>query len=697
MASGALTIRHLLGLATVLCLACATSSGVFAQRAASPDAVAIIQEFSTTGRTDYRFRSRDEAQAFIKAWPAGVERWAGAGESGQSERSGHLAALAALEFSRTAFHALGTQGGGGQELLIEAAHSSLRRRRPSEFERQWLRATTGLLAASRSYSHLTAAVDRFPHDPRLRLNEVLADGDAGTLGPTPGTSSSDLLFSLGSGDKDGFGGKKVRHVGRAEGVFTDLLTDPEVGAEATARLAWLRFHQNRLVESRELFERAGSATGDPFVRNLAGLGLGVTHLAAGRNDDATAAFRTAASAMPTARAATTALAMQLFLAGERQAASDLLDRLAGVPNKRDPWIHVTGADRFLDGILRELRADLGVPSRVVPVAVPVIEASRAPAVPAAPVPIAGVSTAPPDSRQTRPMFTAATSIVAVDAAVLNGRRSVDGLIASDFEIRDNGVVQTIDGVSVEGLPLDVTVVLDLRDPTYAIFLKTGSTVVQDATSQGVADTAQFSALLRPDDRLRIVTATRDVSEPHPLQGPGGRAVYRVPREQMAAAALHDAIFTALARRTPPERRHLVLVFTDGPDGASIITSRQLLQAAGKSDALVQVFRRDTADEFFARPRTQTNSDSISRFLLWPHDPLLLPALAEATSGSLERVSSNGQSVVADVKHTLDSFRQRYILRYRPTGVAPGGWHNIAVRVNRPGNLTVQARRGYDGG
>lgn len=504
----------------------------------------------------------------------------------------------------------------------------------------------------------------------------------------------------GHGDKDpGTSTARRYPIGRAEDVFIVLLTDPEVGAEAAARLGWLRFHQNKLAESLVLFDRAISTTSDPFVKNLAALGLGLTHLAAGRNDEATAAFGVATAAMPTARTATTALAMQLFLAGQRQEAADLLDRLAGVPNALDPWKHVSGAERFVESILRGLRADLSVPPRGTRVA-SAVTPGPVPSAPPAPTPAASTDVAPrpPDSTETRPLFTARTSSVSVDAAVMNGRRPVEGLVAADFELRDNGVLQTVDDVSIEGLPLDITVVLDLRDLYYASHRDGRSTVVSDATSQGVADTAQFSALLRPDDRLRIVTSTRDVAEPHPLQGPGGRAAHRVPREVMPASALFDAIFTALARRTPPDRRHLVLVFTDGFDGSSIVKSKQLLQAAARSDALVQVFRRDTAGEFFSRGGVRdASTDFASRYLLWRHDPLLLPALAEATSGTLERVNSTGQSVVADVKRTLDSFRQRYILRYRPTGVDPGGWHTLSVRVTPPGRLTVQARRGYDGG
>jgi len=714
MTSGARTIRHLLRFGAVLCLVSVASHGVVAQ-GARPDPAAIVQIFSDTGRTDYRFQSRDEAVAFIKAWAAGVDRWVAAGQPAESERRRHIAALAALEFVRTALDGLDPAASRGLfEDLIEAAHADLRRQPPGEFERQWLRALTTVLLVEKGGvlsappTLLEGAAKRFPHDSRLRLNHVLADRDTMTLANTPGTSQSDLADSLGHGDRDpaaGLGRSPL--TGRAEHVLLALLNDPEVGAEAAARLAWLRFHQKKLAESRALFETAIATTTDPFVSNLAGLGLGLTHRAAGRDDDATAAFRAAATVMPKARTATTALAMQLFLAGQRQEASDLLDQLAGVPNTVDPWKHVNGAGRFVDGAFRDLRAELGVPARLAPAVAPAAPSAPVAGSPTVPAPQPGavttdVATASTD-RQTRPLFRATTSAVSVDAAVLNGRRPVEGLTAADFELRDNGVVQTIESVSVDGLPLDVTVVLDLRDIAYAVHLYTASsaprsTVVEDATSQGVADTAQLSALLRPDDRLRIVTATRDVSEPHPLQGVGGRAVHRVPREQMSASALYDAVFTALARRTPPDRRHLVLVFTDGFDGASITTSRQLLAAAATSDALVQVFRRDTAGEFFRRNGTRDETLGLAaRWLLHSHDPDLLPALAEATSGTLERVTSTGQSVVADVKRTLDSFRQRYILRYRPAGVDAGGWHALSVRVIKPGKFTVQARRGYDGG
>ena len=45
---------------------------------------------------------------------------------------------------------------------------------------------------------------------------------------------------------------------------------------------------------------------------------------------------------------------------------------------------------------------------------------------------------------------------------------------------------------------------------------------------------------------------------------------------------------------------------------------------------------------------------------------------------------------------LEDFRTSYVLRYSPTGVPAGGWHDVDVRLNRPGRFEVRARKGYFG-
>ena len=71
--------------------------------------------------------------------------------------------------------------------------------------------------------------------------------------------------------------------------------------------------------------------------------------------------------------------------------------------------------------------------------------------------------APPAQTQA-PVFRAGADVVSVEASVRRDRRAVTGLTAADFEITDNGVPQQIADISYEKLPIDVTVLLDVRRP-----------------------------------------------------------------------------------------------------------------------------------------------------------------------------------------------------------------------------------------
>ena len=42
---------------------------------------------------------------------------------------------------------------------------------------------------------------------------------------------------------------------------------------------------------------------------------------------------------------------------------------------------------------------------------------------------------------------------------------------------------------------------------------------------------------------------------------------------------------------------------------------------------------------------------------------------------------------------LEEFRTSYVLRYRPVGVKPGGWHELGVKIAKR-DYDVRARAGY---
>jgi hypothetical protein len=70
-------------------------------------------------------------------------------------------------------------------------------------------------------------------------------------------------------------------------------------------------------------------------------------------------------------------------------------------------------------------------------------------------------------------------------------------------------------------------------------------------------------------------------------------------------------------------------------------------------------------------------------------------IARTTGGEVLEIAQNEQLSPAFLT-ALANFRMSYLLRYSPTGVAPGGWHDVVVTVPS-GQYSVRARRGYSGG
>src|ERR1017187_8079348 len=58
-------------------------------------------------------------------------------------------------------------------------------------------------------------------------------------------------------------------------------------------------------------------------------------------------------------------------------------------------------------------------------------------------------------------FRSAGEPVGGDVAVHDGNKPVTGLMAADFELRDNGVVQTISNLSYATVPIDGRMLVDL--------------------------------------------------------------------------------------------------------------------------------------------------------------------------------------------------------------------------------------------
>ncbi len=277
-----------------------------------------------------------------------------------------------------------------------------------------------------------------------------------------------------------------------------------------------------------------------------------------------------------------------------------------------------------------------------------------------------------------PQFKSGTAAVRVDALVTDGRRPVRGLTAASFELRDNGVRQTITDVHHETLPLNVICALDVS-----------SSVAGEPLEDLKREYSALIDALATEDRAALLTFANRIALHSALTGDRARLQALV--GQLATGgttSLFDALFSALALRETDEGRTLLILLSDGRDTSSWLTARKLVDAARRTDVVVYAVTTQAPTRLLSfkspsRAAIPQRQEPSERFL---------EALADETGGRV--VHAADEAVVGTTfLRVLDEFRQRYVLSYTATGVAERGWHTIEVKL-RGQSGEVRARRGY---
>ena len=280
------------------------------------------------------------------------------------------------------------------------------------------------------------------------------------------------------------------------------------------------------------------------------------------------------------------------------------------------------------------------------------------------------------AREQQPVFKTGALTVSVNASVKRVNRVVAKLTAKDFRLTDNQVEQTIEAVSIESVPVDVSLFLDTSGSTA------GKLDDMKRDVQGII------RLLRPGDRFRLLTIADSVEQPVNWV-PAGTAVNLSFQAVGGISLVHDALVEALLHRPEADRRHLVVGMTDRRDCGSVVSSAQLRELASRSEAVLHLVEQSgSGDELSSRVRTCSPRGRTD-------GPEIIAEAASRTGGLLHEPSYFfGSSVLRAFRTIFDEFRQSYVLRYSPTGVARGGWHAVVVRVPSVPDATIRARQGY---
>jgi VWFA-related protein len=308
------------------------------------------------------------------------------------------------------------------------------------------------------------------------------------------------------------------------------------------------------------------------------------------------------------------------------------------------------------------------------------------------------------------------SFVQIPVTVKNrDGRMVDGLLSTDFTVKENGTVQKLSFFTSDPMALSVAIVLDTGMPdaevqkvnaTFSALVGAFSRYDEVAIYTYSGTVTEISDFAGATQRLtavlnRMKTERGSYDGPPVLGGPmaGGPIINGVPvgsptepvyTPTKESHVLNDAILQAALdlRKRDRIRRKIIFVISDGREYGSkasysdvkkvLLTNEIQVQAVSLGSSALPVY------------------DKLERFHL-PHQGYddLLPKYASATGGVEHRELT--RNAIEDMyAQVLSEARNQYTLGYTPTRPKTPtsvAYRSIEVVVHRPG-LKVFARDGY---
>jgi VWFA-related protein len=286
------------------------------------------------------------------------------------------------------------------------------------------------------------------------------------------------------------------------------------------------------------------------------------------------------------------------------------------------------------------------------------------------------------AQEATPTFRTEVRRVYVDTFVTRENRPVAGLGAEDFVVLDNGLVQS-----------NVTLLRGIDHPLSAVLLLDASASVRGDVLLRLQDAArELIEHLGEDDEVSLMTFGTRYLRIQALTREHDLALDAVDRIRgHGGTSLLDALFAATVYAEEGRGRPLVVLFTDGDDNASWLSTERLVTAARRSEAVLFAVRAssgagiafgstDSGAAFFA----ESGADEAGR--------RMLDAVTAATGGRVLSLSSTS-SLAAAFREILETMRSRYLLVLEPTD-RTRGWHRLEVRLKPGRKGEVRAREGY---
>jgi len=263
-----------------------------------------------------------------------------------------------------------------------------------------------------------------------------------------------------------------------------------------------------------------------------------------------------------------------------------------------------------------------------------------------------------------PTLRVTTQLVLLDATVEDARthRAIPNLTPDDFVLFEDRTAQTITTLSLDTLPLSVTLLIDSTDTVRPIL-------------QPLADAAtQLLGHLKPQDEVAVMTFSsgatllQDFTPDRALAAAAIAKAARRPRDS-DATFIDQAVFEATQqslRATPPTARRIQIWLTDGT--ANLETPQNLarhgLHARRPLHTAAETRKSLSDSGTVVAPLIETSA--LSTFPHLDEDGRTgdIERYANLTGGPIAH--SNGDEILPKLAALINTLRQRYTLGYKPS-------------------------------
>ena len=266
-------------------------------------------------------------------------------------------------------------------------------------------------------------------------------------------------------------------------------------------------------------------------------------------------------------------------------------------------------------------------------------------------------------------FKVSTNTVALYATVTDAeKRLVPDLVQDDFEVYDNGKLQTLTSFDNKPQPISVVVMLDTS----------GSMTLALDLVKAAAE--QFLLRLMPDDQ-GMVGAFNDKIEFHPEGFTNSRDMLVRSLKDLDfgyPTRLYDAVAESMSQLKPLQGRKVVLVFTDGDDNSSKVGSGHVTDRGRLEE--VMVYSVGLENEYFDGARRVRSSPDRG-----------LKRLSEETGGGFFLLKKTDE-LTSTFTRVAQELHSQYVVGFTPQ-VLDGKIHKLEVRLKKPG-MVARARKSY---